>query len=222
VDILKISNLHKHYSQGGNDIPVLEGLELSVGKGETVSIIGKSGTGKSTLLSLMSGLDKPDKGSISISGVDIVGSSEAHLGRFRGENLGIVFQQFHLMSALTALENVALPLEIIGDSNAVLRAQEALDMVGLGHRFHHRPSQLSGGECQRVAIARAFVGRPALLLADEPSGNLDEDTGVEVLDQLFQMVADTSMTMVLVTHNTELAKRCSRTLTLAKGRLNDL
>ena len=105
---------------------------------------------------------------------------------------------------------------------AVLRAQEALDMVGLGHRFHHRPSQLSGGECQRVAIARAFVGRPALLLADEPSGNLDEDTGVEVLDQLFQMVADTSMTMVLVTHNTELAKRCSRTLTLAKGRLNDL
>ena len=219
-EILSISDLSKHYNQGGADIPVLDGLSLSVKKGETVSIIGKSGAGKSTLLSLMAGLDHPDKGRIAINGVDLASLPEAGLGRFRGENLGIVFQQFHLMGSLTALENVALPLEITGKPDPEKEAARALEIVGLGHRQDHRPQQLSGGECQRVAIARAFVSKPALLLADEPSGNLDEETGSVVLDQLFGMVKEFHMTMVLVTHNNELAARCSRSLTLAKGSLH--
>lgn len=219
-EILSISDLSKHYNQGGADIPVLDGLSLSVKKGETVSIIGKSGAGKSTLLSLMAGLDRPDQGRIAINGVDLASLPEADLGRFRGENLGIVFQQFHLMGSLTALENVALPLEITGKPGPEKEAARALEIVGLGHRKNHRPQQLSGGECQRVAIARAFVSKPALLLADEPSGNLDEETGSVVLDQLFGMVKEFDMTMVLVTHNNELAARCSRGLTLAKGSIH--
>ena len=217
MSILSIKELTKTYHQGHAVIPVLNQLELEVKEGEVVAIIGKSGAGKSTLLSLMAGLDAPDSGTITVDNVQLSSASEQEKGAFRSKKLGIVFQQYHLMSSLTAIENVALPLEILGDKNAMNAAQSALDAVNLSHRLDHRPQQLSGGECQRVAIARAFVARPSLLLADEPSGNLDEETGKLVLDQLFEMVSETKMTMVLVTHNHDLADRCQRTLTLERG-----
>lgn len=218
--IIEIKNLKKSYKQGDLSIDVLKGLSLDVKQGETIAIVGQSGSGKSTLLSMLGGLDHPSEGSIHINKQNITTMEENSLAQFRGKTLGIVFQQFHLMKHLTAVENVSLPLEINGESNPTEKAIDALKLVGLKHRFDHYPHQLSGGEQQRVAIARSFVINPALLLADEPSGNLDSETGNQVMDLLFDLVKTKHMTMILVTHNNSLAKQCHRQYRLEHGTLN--
>jgi putative ABC transport system ATP-binding protein len=221
--ILKITDLHKSFQSPGNHNPihVLKGINLEMVKGETVAILGQSGSGKSTLLALVAGLDKPSSGVIEMDGQRMDTLSEEDLARFRAQKISIVFQQFHLMSHLTALENVSLPLELVGDDDAEDKARHALDQIGLSHRLSHFPSHLSGGECQRVAIARAMVTRPALLLADEPTGNLDPHTGRKVADQLFELVKTTTMTMLLVTHNEPLVDQSQRQLVLQEGTLHE-
>lgn len=218
-NILEIQNLSKTYQQGTVTIDVLKEANLQMQEGDTIAILGQSGSGKSTLLSLLAGLDRADSGDIVVCGSSLQSMSEQELTRFRGQNLGIIFQQFHLMSGLTALENVSLPLELAGKNLATQAAKEALELVGLGHRLDHLPNQLSGGECQRVAIARAFVVKPRLLLADEPSGNLDTETGKRVMDILFEAVSKLGMSMVLVTHDESLAQRCHLAYHLEKGQL---
>jgi putative ABC transport system ATP-binding protein len=216
-DTLHVSGLRKSFRQGESEITVIHDLALTVGKGETLAILGKSGSGKSTLLSLLSGLDSPDSGEVRLEGVDIARLPEESLLKIRNERIGIVFQQFHLFPELTALENAAIPLELRGDPEAEKKARAALESVGLGHRLGHTPDRLSGGEKQRVAIARAFVTEPALLLADEPSGNLDAKTGEEVMDLLFRRVRERGMTLILVTHDEALATRCGRRVVLDRG-----
>lgn len=214
-----VKNLRKSYGQGESKVEVLKGINLEIKKGETLALVGKSGSGKSTLLSLLAGLDQPDQGEISVEGKLISKLSEKDLTFFRASHMGIVFQQFHLVSTLTAFENVLLPLELLKKPDAAARANELLQSVGLSHRSHHLPSQLSGGESQRVAIARALAIKPSILFADEPSGNLDEETGDKVMDLLFDMVKSTETTLVLVTHDPDLAKKCSRVVHLEHGSL---
>ena len=220
--ILKVHQACKSFQQGNHKVKVLEHLDLEVIQGEKVAILGPSGCGKSTLLSLLAGLDNPDSGTIEIDGTDLAKINEDQLSQTRSEKLGIVFQQYHLMRNLTAVENVGLPLEILGTSDFADRARTALKEVALDHRATHFPSEMSGGECQRVAIARALVTRPALILADEPSGNLDQKTGDEVMDILFNLCREHTTSLVLVTHNRELADRCDRSLLLNEGTLEDL
>ena len=220
--ILKVHQACKSFQQGNHKVKVLEGLDLEVNKGEKVAILGPSGCGKSTLLSLLAGLDSPGSGTVEIDGTDLAKINEDQLSQTRSEKLGIVFQQYHLMRNLTAVENVGLPLEILGTSDFADRARTALKEVGLDHRATHFPSEMSGGECQRVAIARALVTRPSLILADEPSGNLDQKTGDEVMDILFNLCREHTISLVLVTHNRELADRCDRSLLLKEGTLEDL
>ncbi len=217
IDIKKIS---KTYFQGTQRLEILYQLSLKVQKGETLAILGQSGSGKSTLLSLMSGLDVPDFGSITMDGLVINKLTQDQLSEFRAKTMGIVFQQYHLMSNLTALENVGLPLELRKDPDYNQAAMDALKLVGLSHRLSHFPSELSGGECQRVAIARAIVGKPKIILADEPSGNLDDQTGKEVMNLLFQLCQERKQTLILVTHNQELASTCDRMMILQKGQLH--
>ena len=216
--LLEINQLYKSFPQAGHgQIDVLKNINLEIHEGETVAVVGQSGSGKSTLLSLMAGLDRQTAGSLRLRDNEISEMSEVKLTQFRAENIGIIFQQFYLMPHLTALENVSLPLEMFGYEDYLNRAKEALEQVGLSDREQHFPHQLSGGESQRVAIARAVVARPSILLADEPTGNLDNETGVQVANLLFDLVRTTGMTMLLVTHNTEMANRCSRQLTLQFG-----
>jgi putative ABC transport system ATP-binding protein len=217
--MMTTANLRKSYGQGDAKVEVLKGINLEIKKGETLALIGKSGSGKSTLLSLLAGLDYPDSGEISINGKTISSMSEKELTSFRAAHMGIIFQQFHLVSTLTAFENVLLPLELLKRPGAQAKALALLESVGLGHRSHHLPSQLSGGESQRVAMARALAIGPAILFADEPSGNLDEETGEKVMDLLFQMVKETGTTLVLVTHDQDLAKKCQRIVHLEHGSL---
>ena len=200
-------------------IRLFDGLDLQVAAGESVAILGASGCGKSTLLGLLAGLDVPTEGAVWVGDVNLSDLDEDARAAVRGKTLGFVFQAFHLLSGLTALENVMLPLELTGGKQARNRALKALDQVGLGPRVDHYPRQLSGGEQQRVAIARAFVVEPRLLLADEPTGNLDRETGERIQDLLFQLNAQHGTTLVLVTHDVELARRCGRTLKLEQGRL---
>ena len=207
-EILEISQLNKSYHQGSETLEILKDLDYKVSEGMTAAIVGASGSGKSTLMSLIAGLDSPNSGQVKINGQALGDLEEQQLTRFRGENLGIIFQQFHLMSHLSALENVQLPLDILNREQPKEKAKEALSLVNLSHRERHLPGQLSGGENQRVAIARSFVVKPRLLLADEPSGSLDSETGEQVMDLLFKAVADQKMTMVLVTHDRLLAERC--------------
>lgn len=214
---LRIQGLTKSFSQGEARIQVLKGLDLDVPTGQVIAILGQSGSGKSTFLSLLSGLDQPDQGRIEISGTDLVKLNPEEKTRFRGEKIGIVFQQFHLVPHLTALENVSLPLEIRGESEIEARAKAMLASLGLGERLYHLPGQLSGGESQRVAIARALVSKPDLILADEPSGNLDLETGDKVMQVFFDLVRSLNITTILVTHNPDLATRCDRRLTLRGG-----
>ena len=216
---IEMTDLTKTFLQGRTPIEVLKGVTLSLEYGESLAILGKSGSGKSTLLSLLAGLDLPTTGSIRVAGEDLTRLDEAALTSFRARTLGIVFQQFHLMSHLTALENIALPLELRGDANAFEKANESLSQVGLAARAAHFPSQLSGGERQRVAITRALVIQPALLLADEPSGNLDDRTGKEVAALLFDLVKKGKTTFILVTHDEALASLCHRRAILEEGRL---
>lgn len=217
ISKINITNLKKSYGIGESKIEVLKGINLKIEEGETLALTGKSGSGKSTLLSLLAGLDTIDDGDIIIDSINISKMSEKDLSQFRAKNLGIIFQQFHLVSTLTAHENILLPLELLKSSNAIEKAKNLLDSVGLSHRSDHLPFELSGGECQRVAIARALAIRPSLILADEPSGNLDEETGEKVMDLLFKMVHETKTTLILVTHDHDLAKRCSRIVHLEHG-----
>ncbi|MGA0936126.1 MAG: ABC transporter ATP-binding protein [Pseudohongiellaceae bacterium] len=218
--ILQIKDLCKTFRTAANlePIEVLKNLNLDMEQGETLAILGQSGSGKSTFLTLLAGLDSPTSGAIILNGQDMQDLDEEALSKFRARNIGIIFQQFHLMSHLTALENVSLPLDLFKDPDAEDKSREALEQVGLGKRMGHFPHQLSGGECQRVAIARAMVVRPSILLADEPTGNLDSSTGDIVSDMIFDLVDRHGMTMLFVTHNEELAKRCARQQRLQDGR----
>jgi putative ABC transport system ATP-binding protein len=219
--LLHARDVHKHFDTPEGRLEVLRGVDLEVGAGETVAIVGESGSGKSTLLALLAGLDLASRGSVVVAGRDLAELSERELTALRARQIGIVFQNFHLMGGLTALENVSLPLELRGERDAEARARAALAQVGLTARAGHLPARLSGGECQRVALARALVVEPAILLADEPSGSLDERTGQAVDDLLFELVARRRTALVLVTHSERLAARCARRLRLRAGRLAD-
>ncbi len=200
-------------------VEILHGITLDVTRGETVGMIGPSGSGKSSLLMLMGGLERATAGSVTALGHDLTRLGEDALARFRRENMGVVFQSFHLIPTMTALENVATPLELAGRADAFERAEEELRAVGLGHRMDHYPAQMSGGEQQRVALARAAAPRPAILLADEPTGNLDGPNGLAIMDMLFGLRDKHGATLVLVTHAPELAARCDRVIRLADGRI---
>ena len=217
--VLRVENLTKSYKQGDSSISVLNNLNLSIQEGETVAILGQSGSGKSTLLSLLSGLDHADSGTISIAKKEITNLSEKDLAVYRGENIGIIFQQFHLMNHMTALENVATPLELAGHKDAFDRAAAELESAGLGHRGDHYPAQMSGGEQQRVSIARAFINEPEILFADEPTGNLDDNTGSRIEALLFDLNKEKNTTLVLVTHDLELAGKTSRIIKLRGGKV---
>jgi len=217
--ILHVQDVHKRFETPAGPIDVLRGVDLAVDRGETVAVVGESGSGKSTLLALLAGLDAPSRGTIRVDGSDLAAMSERELAGYRARALGIVFQQFHLMSGLTALENVSLPLELQDADDATARARDALAHVGLADRAGHLPARLSGGECQRVALARALVVEPALLLADEPSGSLDAKTGEAVDRLLFDLVERRGTALVLVTHSDRLAEACDRCLRLEGGRL---
>jgi putative ABC transport system ATP-binding protein len=216
---ISISNLSKFYKNGDQKLVILDQLNLTLNSGQIVAVIGQSGSGKTTLLSLLAGLDTADSGNINYDSVNLSDLTENEITTFRSKNLSIVFQQFHLMPFLTALENVALPLQILKVENSIEIAQEALKKVGLSHRLHHLPNELSGGESQRVALARAFVTKPKVLLADEPSGNLDQQTGEDVMKLLFDLVHETKATLILVTHNLDLAQKCELKFKLEKGQL---
>ena len=218
--ILEVKDLCKTFHTAANlePIEVLKNLNLTMDEGETLAILGQSGSGKSTLLTLLAGLDSPTSGSIVLNEQDMQHLSEEQLSKFRAKNIGIIFQQFHLMSHLTALENVSLPLDLFKDPDAAEKASVALEQVGLAKRKNHFPHQLSGGESQRVAIARAMVVRPSILLADEPTGNLDNDTGEHVSDMIFDLVDNNGMTLLFVTHNEHLAMRCGRQQRLQGGK----
>ena len=217
--MMNVINVKKSYGLGAARVEVLKSINLKIESGETLALVGKSGSGKSTLLSLMSGLDQLDSGEIWIGEKCVSTLPEKELTAFRAQNMGIVFQQFHLVSTLTALENVLLPLNLLKNPDATKIATKLIDQVGLTHRAHHLPSELSGGESQRVAIARALSTSPKILFADEPSGNLDEETGEIVMELLFKLVRDTGTTLVLVTHDPDLAKKCSRVIHLEHGSL---
>jgi putative ABC transport system ATP-binding protein len=217
--LLSARGVHKHFATPAGSLEVLRGVDLEVAPGETVAVVGESGSGKSTLLALLAGLDVPTRGQVRIDGQDTAALSERELAALRARQVGIVFQSFHLMGGLSAEENVRLPLELRGDADAVPRARAALAQVGLAARADHLPARLSGGECQRVALARALVVEPGILLADEPSGSLDEKTGAAVDALLFELVARRKTALVLVTHSERLAARCQRRLRLAGGRL---
>jgi putative ABC transport system ATP-binding protein len=217
--VLKAENLCKQVSSPEGALTIVDSVALEIGRGESVAIAGPSGAGKSTLLALLAGLDTPTSGRVLLEGTDLTGLDEDGRARLRAERVGFVFQSFHLIPALTALENVMLPLELAGRSDARRAAAETLARVGLEARTGHYPRQLSGGEQQRVAIARAFVTRPAVLFADEPTGNLDTATGERVGELLFELNASAHTTLVLVTHDRELAARCARMLRMEAGRI---
>lgn len=204
---------------GEERLSILDGVSFSVNSGETVAVLGSSGSGKSTLLGLIAGLDVPTTGTVRIDGDDLFGLDEDGRAALRGRGMGFVFQSFQLLPDLTALDNVMLPLELAGQADARERARTQLIRVGLGHRLHHRPNQLSGGEQQRVALARAFAVAPQILLADEPTGNLDPHTGAQVIDLLLELNRAQGATLVVVTHDPALAARCDRQLRLESGRL---
>ncbi len=217
--VLRTERLGMRFQGPGGEIRLFQDLDLHIDNGETVAILGASGCGKSTLLGLLAGLDTPTEGRVLVGDTDITALDEDARARLRSRHVGFVFQAFHLLSGLTALENILLPLELAGHRDAQRLARDALERVGLANRDRHYPRQLSGGEQQRVAIARAFVTAPRLLLADEPTGNLDRDTGHRISDLLFTLNREQQTTLVLVTHDPELAGRCDRVLHLDGGRL---
>lgn len=218
-NLLKADSLTKKVTSPGGPLTILDDVTLDIGRGETVAIVGPSGAGKSTLLALLAGLDEPTSGQVWLNGTELTKLDEDGRAELRAREVGFVFQSFHLLQSLTALENVLLPLELSATKNAVQRARQALVDVGLQSRLGHYPRQLSGGEQQRVAIARAFVTSPALLFADEPTGNLDNKTGAHVLELLFELNSAAQTTLVLVTHDMDAAARCQRTIEIVGGRL---
>jgi putative ABC transport system ATP-binding protein len=216
---IELSGVNLSLGQGAARVHILKDIDLNIGHGEAVGLVGPSGSGKTTLLMVMAGLERADAGSIMVAGEDLGRLDEDALARFRGRNVGIVFQSFHLIPTMTALENVAVPLELSGARDADARASDELAKVGLAERLHHYPAQLSGGEQQRVALARALAPNPALVVADEPTGNLDEATGRQVIDLLFAGHVQRGTTLILVTHDAALAQRCDRIVRLRSGRI---
>jgi putative ABC transport system ATP-binding protein len=217
--VLHSQSLSRTYRSGGRDLTVLKDITFSLESGGFLAILGPSGSGKTTLLGLLAGLDRPSAGSVYLDGQELGSLSEDERARLRGEKIGFVFQAFQLIPTLTAQENIQVPLELRGDVRAVPRARELLERVGLGGRGHHYPAQLSGGEQQRVALARGFSGRPKVLFADEPTGNLDAATGATIIDLMVELNRDLGTTLVLVTHDLDLAARARRTIRLADGRV---
>jgi putative ABC transport system ATP-binding protein len=217
--ILKLRGVNLNLKSDAGAVHILKDVSLDIPSGKTVSITGPSGSGKTTLLMVFSGLEKASSGVVSVAGQDLGGLSEDALALFRRDNIGIVFQNFHLIPTMTALENTAIPLEFAGARDAFRRAEEALAAVGLAERTRHYPSQLSGGEQQRVAIARAFATSPRLILADEPTGNLDAETGEKVMKIMFDLTRKNNTTLVLVTHDAALAARCDMTIKIRDGRI---
>ena len=217
--VIELADVHLTLGEGAARVHVLKGVSLSIAQGETVSLLGPSGSGKSTLLMTLAGLERPDAGSVKVDGRDLGALSEDALARFRGEKIGVVFQSFQLIPTMTALENVATPLELAGRADAFEVARAELEAVGLGHRLSHYPTQLSGGEQQRVALARALAPDPLILAADEPTGNLDSETGASVIDLIFAQQKRRGATLVLVTHDPTLAARCGRRVRLRSGRI---
>ena len=212
-------DVHLSLGRGAARVHILKGISLEIGEGEAIGLVGPSGSGKSTLLMTMAGLERPDSGQIAIGGERIDHLGEDALARFRGERIGIVFQSFHLIPTMTALENVAIPLELAGRADAFATAKRELVGVGLGERLAHYPGQLSGGEQQRVALARALAPNPRILVADEPTGNLDETSGAKIIDLMFALKRERGGTLVLVTHDSGLAARCDRMIRLRSGQI---
>jgi putative ABC transport system ATP-binding protein len=217
--MISLDNVHLAFETGDQSVPVLLGASLDVSQGESVAIIGPSGSGKTSLLLVMTGLETPDSGLVMFNGVELHAQSNDARADLRRDKIGIVFQNFHLIPSLSARENVAMPLDIAGVADARTRAGELLERVGLAHRMDHYPNAMSGGERQRVAIARALIHQPALMVADEPTGNLDNQTGDAVADLLFELNHENDATLVLVTHDTALAARCDRQVLLHEGQL---
>ena len=217
--ILKISGLEKTYTSGSKELTVLQNIDFEVEKGQTFSIIGPSGSGKTTLLGLCAGLDQPTAGTVELCGHDLSTLNEDERAALRNKEVGFIFQNFQLLPTLTAIENVSVPLELQGDKNASTRAKELLEQVGLADRLDHYPSQLSGGEQQRVALARAFVNKPSILFADEPTGNLDEETGEKVIKLLFELNKSAGTTLVIISHDLDLANRTQQILRLKGGQI---
>ena len=219
-DAVVLHQLNLSLGRGAARVHILRDIDLAIRRGEALALLGPSGSGKSTLLMVMTGLEQPDSGSVIVAGEDLRKLDEDGLARFRGRHIGIVFQAFHLIPTMTALENVAVPLELAGASDAFARAERELAAVGLSQRLGHYPAELSGGEQQRVALARALAPNPTIIVADEPTGNLDETTGAEIIELLFRGQRRHGTTLVLVTHDTALAARCGRIVRLRSGRID--
>jgi len=219
TNIVQTEALGKQVTSPEGTLIILKDINLSIKQGESLAVIGVSGSGKSTLLGLLAGLDMPTAGRVILNGIDLSELNEDGRARIRNQFVGFVFQSFHLLPALTALENTALPLELAGSGQSEKLARQKLEEVGLAERLHHYPNQLSGGEQQRVAIARAFAGNPQILFADEPTGNLDQKTAKRIIDLLFKMNKENGTTLVMVTHDNEIAKNCDRQIVIAGGQL---
>jgi putative ABC transport system ATP-binding protein len=219
VPAVALSAVNLSLGRGAARVHILKDIALHIGRGEAIGLVGPSGSGKSTLLMVMAGLERPDTGSVMVAGHDLGRLDEDALARFRGRHVGIVFQSFHLIPTMTALENVAVPLELAGVADAFARAEAELAAVELENRLHHYPAQLSGGEQQRVALARALAPNPAILIADEPTGNLDETTGRQIIELMFAGHAERNTTLILVTHDSALAARCDRVVRLRSGHI---
>ena len=219
---IALSGINLSLGRGAARVHILKDVDLHIGRGEAIGLVGPSGSGKTTLLMVLAGLERADTGTIVVAGEDLTDLDEDALARFRGRNVGIVFQSFHLIPTMTALENVAVPLELAGDAKAFDRAREELGLVGLAERLNHYPAQLSGGEQQRVALARALAPSPAILVADEPTGNLDEATGRQIIELLFKGHVERGTTLILVTHDNALAQRCDRIVRLRSGRIESV
>jgi putative ABC transport system ATP-binding protein len=217
--MIELSNITKTVLSGTENLTIVDDVSLQIADGEFVAITGASGSGKSTLLGLIAGLDSPTSGSISIDGEEVTTMSEDALARLRGEKIGFIFQSFHLVPSLTAFENILVPMEIIGKKSAEQRAHSLLDEVGLSQRGHHYPNELSGGEQQRVAIARAFANEPKILLADEPTGNLDSRNGGHIMELMTELHKKRNVTLILVTHDPNLAKQAQRQIAMRDGRI---
>jgi putative ABC transport system ATP-binding protein len=216
-----LRDVHLTLGSMAGPVNILRGIDLTVAAGEIVAVVGPSGSGKSSMMMVIGGLERPSAGRVAVAGRELGGMGEDALALFRRDRVGIVFQNFHLVPTMTALENVAIPLEFAGAPDAFARAGERLRGVGLGHRLDHYPGQLSGGEQQRTALARAFAADPAIVLADEPTGNLDGDTGRQIVDLMFEMARQRGTTFLLITHDPDLARRCDRTVRLVDGRIVD-
>ena len=218
---IRLAGVRLELESGAGPVNILRGIDMTIGAGEMVSLVGPSGSGKSSMMMVIGGLERPTAGQVQVAGHDLGAMSEDELALFRRDHVGIVFQNFHLVPTMTALENVAIPLEFAGRSDAFQRASEGLEAVGLGHRLTHYPGQLSGGEQQRTALARAFAHQPDIVLADEPTGNLDGTTGASIIDLMFDLSRRRGATLLLITHDPALAARCDRTVKLLDGNIVD-